>query len=161
MITYVGRKRPVASDLDDLNYDFSIKLPFRGLNLAPDSAVSKSNSVHLSINGYFDEFLRIIIQKSCDILCEIRQFYFGDDAINVNQTAEYIALLSDINFFYGIDKTVKLHASKSKSKTFYARFVFDRNKSGSCAIELIIELLILCLYFCIRTSNLGFPSTPN
>lgn len=150
MLAYVGRKRPVASDIDELSTNFSIKLPFRGLNLAPDSAVSKSNSVEISINGYLNEFLPIIIQKYCAILDEIRQFYFGNDAINVNKTAEFIALLSDMNYFYGIDKTVKLHASKSRSKTFYARFVFDRNKSGSCAIGFIIELL-LCLYFCIRT----------
>lgn len=56
---------------------------------------------------------------------EIRQFYFGNDSINVNKSNEYIALLSDMNFFYGIDKTAKLHALKSKGRTFYARLDSD------------------------------------
>lgn len=60
----------------------------------------------------------------------IRQFYFGNDSINMNKSTEYIALLSDINFFYGIDKTAKLHASKSKGRTFYARLGSDLFQLG-------------------------------
>lgn len=54
---------------------------------------------------------------------EIRQFYFGKDVINMGKSFEYVDMLSDINFGYAIDKTAKLHATKSKGKTFYARWV--------------------------------------
>lgn len=57
---------------------------------------------------------------------EIRRFYFGNDVINMEKSIEYVNLLSDMNFVYAIDKMTKLHASKSKGKTFYARLVLPK-----------------------------------
>lgn len=57
---------------------------------------------------------------------EIRQFYFGNDVIDNSKSAEYVSLLSDVNMLYGIDKAAKLHAIKSKGKTYYARLVLRK-----------------------------------
>lgn len=52
---------------------------------------------------------------------EIRQFYFGNATIDENALKQYIDLLSDINFSYGIDKVAKQHAIQSSAKSYYYR----------------------------------------
>lgn len=53
---------------------------------------------------------------------EIRDFYFGEDGVVGNETMEdYMDMLSDVFFVYGIDKVTKMHAKKSTGKTFYYR----------------------------------------
>lgn len=61
------------------------------------------------------------LQKYREILAQIRQFYFGDDEINEQQLAQFIALFSDLNFAHGVDQTAKMHANKSNGKAFYYR----------------------------------------
>lgn len=56
------------------------------------------------------------------IFDEIRQSYFGNNAIDQQALLPYVSLFSDINFAYGIDKAVKVHATKSSGKTFYSRY---------------------------------------
>lgn len=50
-------------------------------------------------------------------------FYFGNGKIGKDSVFKHFNLLSDINFAYDINKAVKLHASKSKSPTYYLRLV--------------------------------------
>lgn len=53
---------------------------------------------------------------------EIRNFYFGENSVVDNKTmGEYIDMMSDVFFVYGIDKVTKMHAKKSNGKTFYYR----------------------------------------
>lgn len=65
-------------------------------------------------------FIRLS-QNYRNLTNQIRQFYFGNDAIDEKVLSQYVALFSDINFAYGIDKATKLHASESNGKTFYYR----------------------------------------
>lgn len=60
-------------------------------------------------------------QEYLQIARKIREFYFKNVAINRQSVNEYMQLLSDLNFSYGIDKSARQHASKSKGKTFYYR----------------------------------------
>lgn len=52
---------------------------------------------------------------------QVRQFYFGNLPIDENSLEQYIDLLSDVNFIYGINKAAIQHANKTSSKTFYYR----------------------------------------
>lgn len=52
---------------------------------------------------------------------QIHEFYFNDAPINRKKLKEYIKLLSDLNFAYGIDKSAKRHATKTNAKTFFYR----------------------------------------
>lgn len=60
-------------------------------------------------------------QEYKKIAKEIRKLYFNDAAIDEKTLKQYIDLLSAVNFTYGIDKSVKQHATKTNSKTFYFR----------------------------------------
>lgn len=60
-------------------------------------------------------------QEYRNLTNEIRQFYFGDNAIDEQTVSKYFDLLSDINFVWGIDRSVKTLAANSKGKTFYTR----------------------------------------
>lgn len=53
---------------------------------------------------------------------KIKYFYFGDEPIDKDSTFKYFNLMSDVNFAYGINKAVKLHANKSNSPTYFLRF---------------------------------------
>ncbi|XP_055308597.1 esterase B1-like [Sitodiplosis mosellana] len=81
--------------LKNLLADFNFPLPFRGLDISPNS------------------------EEHHQLMSIIQKFYFGDGATE-NQTVNYVDLLSDTNFGYAIDKIVKLHASKSRGKTYYS-----------------------------------------
>lgn len=50
---------------------------------------------------------------------DVRAFYFGDKPIGENSLKEFVKLLSDVFFIYGIDKSVKAQAKRSDGKTFY------------------------------------------
>lgn len=50
---------------------------------------------------------------------EIRMYYFGAFPVCKETALQFINLLSDVYFVYGIDKAAKLHAEKSSGKTFY------------------------------------------
>lgn len=56
---------------------------------------------------------------------QIRHHYFGDAKIDEKTVPNYIEMLSDINFAYGIDKSAREHASKTTSDTFFYRFVTE------------------------------------
>ncbi|XP_031638986.1 esterase 6-like [Contarinia nasturtii] len=87
--------------LKDINNDFNLQLPFRGLQLA----IGSDNYRNLT--------------------AEIFKFYFGDNEQTERSLKQYITLLTHLNFQYEIDKVVQKHAIKSKSKTFYAWFSVD------------------------------------
>lgn len=63
------------------------------------------------------------MQEYKRIASEIREFYFKGAAIDEKTLIQYIDLLSDINFAYGIDKSARQHAEKTNQKTFYARYL--------------------------------------
>lgn len=63
----------------------------------------------------------IFTQEYQKIGKDVRQFYFDDATIDRATLKQYIDLLSDVNFAYGIDKSARRHATKSASKTFYLR----------------------------------------
>lgn len=143
MLAFASKDAHDILNIEGLNSNFSLKLPFRTLNIDPQSNVSFCfRSIHVSnLNS-------IHFQKLRSVNDEIRQFYFGNDAINMSKLVEYVDLLNDLNFLYPIDKAVKLHASKSIGKTFYARSVFNianDNVTLNCPIYMY--------------SNLGFRST--
>lgn len=68
-------------------------------------------------------FYSFIFQKYAEILHKIKRFYFGDGEIDKDSTFKVFNLLSDLNFAYGINKAVKMHANHSISPTYYLRFV--------------------------------------
>lgn len=55
---------------------------------------------------------------------EIRKYYFGALAVCKETALQYINLLSDVFFVYGIDKAAKMHAEKSSGKTFYYMYQY-------------------------------------
>lgn len=70
----------------------------------------------------FSRFFVIFFSQDFEELVEeIRQFYFGSDNIDSEQIERYVELLSYANFRLGVEKSVKLHASKSIGKTYYYR----------------------------------------
>lgn len=69
------------------------------------------------LSSYSIEFLHL--QEYRTLIDEIRQFYFGNDTIDESSLLKYYEFLSDINFFWGIDQSVKHLAASSKGKTFY------------------------------------------
>lgn len=50
---------------------------------------------------------------------DVRSFYFGDKPVNADSLQEFVKLLSDVFFVYGIDKAVKAQAKRSSGLTFY------------------------------------------
>lgn len=54
---------------------------------------------------------------------DVRQFYFGDKPVNADSLQEFVKLLSDVFFVYGIDKSVKGQAKRSTGQTFYYQLV--------------------------------------
>lgn len=49
---------------------------------------------------------------------EARQFYFGDKPVDKDSLNEFVKLLSDVFFIYGIDKMVRVQAARSSGKTY-------------------------------------------
>lgn len=60
---------------------------------------------------------------------EIREFYFKDAAIDRSVLKQYIDLLSDMNFDYGIHKAARQHAAKTNSKAFFYRYFWQTLRS--------------------------------
>lgn len=56
---------------------------------------------------------------------KIRNFYFGERAINGSTIEEFSNLVSDVTFNYGVNRAIRLHASGSSGKTFYYKFSVD------------------------------------
>lgn len=54
-------------------------------------------------------------------MADIREYYFKNATIDEKSLKQYIEMLSDINFSYGIDKSAKMHAAEGKARTFYYR----------------------------------------
>lgn len=60
------------------------------------------------------------MQEYRQLADEVRQYYFGADAVIGNDNIPaYVDMLSDIFFFYHLDKSAKLQANAGKS--FYFR----------------------------------------
>lgn len=57
-----------------------------------------------------------------DLASEVRKFYFENNLKNDPAIKRYIELLSDANLDYGIDKSVRITAAKSKGKTYCGRY---------------------------------------
>lgn len=53
-----------------------------------------------------------------DYARDIRQFYFGNKSIDGGTLREYVQLLSDSFFIYGIHRAVEAQAKVSSGKTF-------------------------------------------
>lgn len=54
-----------------------------------------------------------------EMVTDIRKYYFGDKLINRDTLAQFVKLLTDVFFIYGIDKSAKIQAKRSTGKTFY------------------------------------------
>lgn len=54
-----------------------------------------------------------------DMAKDVRKFYFGDKTINRDSLTQFVKLLSDVFFIYGIDKSAKVQAVRSSGKTYY------------------------------------------
>lgn len=59
-----------------------------------------------------------------NMIKDVRKFYFGDKPVDANSLQEFVKLLSDVFFIYGIDKSVKAQAKRSTGKTFYYQYEF-------------------------------------
>lgn len=59
---------------------------------------------------------------------EIREFYFGNKSVDANTMPEFLKLLDDTFFIYGIDKTVKAQAKRSSGRTYYFQWDFILDK---------------------------------
>lgn len=68
---------------------------------------------------------------------DVRKFYFGDKPVDANSLQEFVKLLSDVFFIYGIDKSVKAQAKRSEGKTYYYQWV------DICVFLFFLNLLIL------------------
>lgn len=64
------------------------------------------------------------LQEHRSLNNEVRKFYFGGAAINEQTIPQYYDYLCDVNFVYGIDKSVRTSAIKSKGKAFYSWWGF-------------------------------------
>lgn len=65
---------------------------------------------------------RLIQQEHQSLTKEIREFYFGDRAIDEHTISEFFELLSDYTFIVGIVKSAKnLAAHSTTGKTFYTQ----------------------------------------
>lgn len=84
---------------------------------------AKFQFVLLNLHCYDFHSIVIRLQKYKKIEREIRKFYFKDAPVDQHTLKQYIDLLSDINFAYGIDKSARQHAAKSPSRTFYFRYI--------------------------------------
>lgn len=49
---------------------------------------------------------------------EIRHFYFGNRSVDKDTLTEYVDLLSDAFFVYGVDRAVKAQAQQSSGRTY-------------------------------------------
>lgn len=54
-----------------------------------------------------------------NMIKDVRKFYFSDKPVDANSLQEFVKLLSDVFFIYGIDKSVKAQVARSTGKTFY------------------------------------------
>lgn len=59
----------------------------------------------------------------------IRQFYFGDAVIDVDSFPQLIAMLSDVQYIYGVDRSVRHQIAHSSGQTFYYRCVLCKEKN--------------------------------
>lgn len=63
--------------------------------------------------------LFLFSQQHRNLTNEIRKFYFDDDAIDGQSIPKYFEYLSDSNYAYPVDKSVRVLAAKSNGKTYY------------------------------------------
>lgn len=107
--------------LEELNSNFSLHLPFHDNKLDAHSEVGfiPLNCVTGSHTLFLENVQSFQLHRS--IFDEIRQSYFGNNSIDQRALLPYVSLFSDINFAYGIDRTAKIHATKSSGNTFYLR----------------------------------------
>lgn len=86
---------------------------------------------------------------------DVRKFYFGDKPVDANSLQEFVKLLSDVFFIYGIDKSVKAQAKRSTGKTFYYQWVFLYLPFFS--LSLANSIYFVChdadLFFLVRQCN--------
>lgn len=127
-----------AGRLDDLQDQFNLPLPFRGVNLSFESPVSckEKQSIFRSerflLHSFFYSFGVIFnwyflwsyeIQKYRELANEIRDFYFKNAPINNSTRNQYLLLLSDINFVYHSAKAAFIHGEKASGKSFLFQWV--------------------------------------
>lgn len=58
-----------------------------------------------------------------EMVKDVRKFYFGDKAVDKTTLAQFIKLLSDVFYIYGIDKSMKAQSLRSSGNTFYYQCV--------------------------------------
>lgn len=110
--------------MQHLNKNFHFTLPFHGFTRDKYEKVN----FYIQSKKKYDfklEFPLYLInqQKYDELMQKIKHFYFASASIDKDSIFKYFNLLSDVNFAYGINKAVKLHANKSSSPTYYLRLV--------------------------------------
>lgn len=63
---------------------------------------------------------------------EMRQFYFGNKSVDSNTLRDYVKLLSDTFFIYGVQQMVKTQVKNSSGKTFLFKYVHPDRCVTSC-----------------------------
>ncbi|KAG4072989.1 hypothetical protein HA402_009408 [Bradysia odoriphaga] len=99
---YIDKDVNHPEKLEPFNEHFELMLPLAGTNS----------------NSYDSESYQVYKD-------EIRKFYFGDKPVGKDTLPQYVELLSDSFFVYGIDQSVKAQAKRSTGRTYYYRFSAD------------------------------------
>lgn len=121
---------PLLPPLNSLLSNFNITLPFRGLKLPRESSVSWTiyQISFIVIKEYRNLFisngttiLSLFLKDYRSLVDEVRNFYFGDNPKDDEAMRRYVDLLSDANYRYPITKATRIHAAKTKGKTYFHR----------------------------------------
>lgn len=56
---------------------------------------------------------------------KVREFYFGNAAIDDQTLLQYVNMMNDVVFAYPTHKSAKIHAKNAKGKTYFVRFSAD------------------------------------
>jgi len=73
----------------------------------------------MSLLFILNTFLHIAFQTYKRVTNYVREYYFGQQEINNETIYNYIDLLSDIFYTYGIQKTVQKYSKFKSAKTYY------------------------------------------
>ncbi|XP_026479341.1 venom carboxylesterase-6-like [Ctenocephalides felis] len=74
---------------------------------------------------YIPEELCLDIKTADIVASEIRDFYYGNRPVSINNTQDFISIKGETWFNTGIEDTIRLVAEKSTEPVYYYMFSFD------------------------------------
>ncbi|XP_077284834.1 venom carboxylesterase-6-like [Arctopsyche grandis] len=76
-----------------------------------------------------DLFDGVKYRKRRTILKQIQKYYFGDDPISMDKAQDFIDLIGDATFAYGVHKSVDIRAHNTKYPLYYYEFAYHEAHS--------------------------------